>query len=122
MTDEVGPAFEKGQTANISAVYNNSNVELIHITVDKLRVILANYKDALENRKAWIAPVSVSIALITTIVTTKFKDFIFSASVWNAIFVISFVFSFLLSVLWGIRSFKSKKIEDLIDDIKNKSS
>ena len=103
-------------------VYKNTAQEIIITTEDKVRLCLAKYKNRLEKRKGWIAPLGILIAIILALVTATFKDYGLESDVWTAIFIISAVLSFAWLV-WSIFSARrSVNEEDVIAELKQGST
>lgn len=107
---------------NIKAVHSNLHQEIIQITEDKLRLVLNQHISTLEDRKSWIAPLGLLSTIVTVFVTSSFKDAYFKAATWEAFFLISGCLSFLwfLQTLNKLR--KAKGVDDIINEIKNKSA
>jgi hypothetical protein len=112
-----------GTLVDVSEVHLNVKQALIITTEDRVRIHLSSHLSKVEKRKAWIAPLGILLTIITTLITSKFKDanIIFSASTWEAIFVIAGIFS-LVWLLYAIRqACKSESIDDLINRLKRES-
>jgi hypothetical protein len=120
-TDIVPEAIKK-ELLQVTAVHFNVAQEFIMITEDKTYRCLNEWKGSIEARNAWIAPVSLLVPLILTLVTATFKDaFGLSKYTWQAIFVIAIG----LAGLWSIREvikLVSRKgtrgVEELIEELK----
>ena len=106
-------------TAPIKSVHSNLEQVLIHITEDKLRLVLNEHIKKVERKKDWVAPFSLLIAIITTFATSNFKEALFSASTWEAIFFIVGM----LSLFWLCNSvwiaLTASTIDDIVSQIKN---
>ena len=106
-------------------VHRNIEQEYIIITADKLELILRDAKDILISQRDWWTPLGFFSTLLITLLTTDFKNFIFSANVWYALFIIAIVISF----LWLVKClFKLKKhwgkddVKGIISKIKVESN
>lgn len=124
MTDSSGDNEPQGGAfmaarVPVGTIHGNLTQNLIQITEDKLNLILHQHISQIETKNSWQTPLTLLIALITTLSTTKFTDAGLEAATWKAIFVIATV----ASVVWLLISFqklvKAVSISDLIDKIKN---
>lgn len=112
----------EGHEKFVNQVCSNTQTDLIEITEDKLENILLKHLDKLKAIKAWETPLALFISILVTVLTTEFKSFYFSASVWTAVFIIGLLISF----LWLLRScyilylyFNECSIEHIIKLIKD---
>jgi undecaprenyl pyrophosphate phosphatase UppP len=103
---------------NVKKVNVNVDQEIIMITEDRAKLCLMKYLENIGKRDSWTTPLAILLAVIVTLATTSFKQFLVSADVWQAIFLIVGG----LSVLWLANSLrkrpKAKKIEDVIKELK----
>ncbi len=109
---------------NASCVnYNNVSQGVIHITEDKLHVILLEYKERNKKFYSWTTPFGIFFSCLVATITSGFENAIwFSPDTWKAIFVISTGVSglyFLRSVYDTFNNRKNRGIKDLIEKIKN---
>lgn len=103
--------------------YTNVSQGIIHITEDKLKVILIEHKDKNHQFYSWTTPLGIFLSCLFATITSNFEDtWGIPASTWHAIFIISTV----ITVIWliyaiinAIRNIKERKIDDLIEKIKN---
>ena len=75
---------------NASCVnYNNVSQGVIHITEDKLHVILLEYKERNNKFYSWTTPFGVFLSCLVATITSGFENAIwFSPDTWKAIFII----------------------------------
>ncbi|MCI5115648.1 MAG: hypothetical protein D3921_02755 [Candidatus Electrothrix sp. AW1] len=103
---------------SVDRISFNVNQSVIVTTEDKIYLSLGRYLQNEKRRVEWIAPLSLLLAIITTLVTATFQDFILSGSTWKAIFIVTGI----VAVFWLIRSLlflgNRSSIEDLIKEIK----
>ena len=106
---------------SVDRVSFNISQAVIVTTEDKLQLALNNYHKNISNSKEWITPLSLLIAIITTLVTAEFNSLILSSETWKAIFIISGIAStfWLIWTLWLLR--KQTSIDRLIKEIKTGS-
>lgn len=98
----------------ISESHENIQTELITITKDKLENILLKYLEKLNSQKAWIAPFSVFSSLFIALLTADFKDFLkISKELWQALFIISCIASFVYSLILAIKALINRKDSSL---------
>ncbi|QIG57699.1 hypothetical protein PP358_gp28 [Arthrobacter phage Shoya] len=82
-------------------VTTNLHTEIVVTTRDKLEIALRKKLPLFLRRKAWVAPLSLLIGLVASIVTSDFHDFMgLSDEVWATIFVIGAVLTF----AWLVRA------------------
>ncbi len=110
--------FTEQESIEVAEVHGDLSQQIVKITVDKLSLILHKHAKSIEQRKSWVAPLSILITIIVVLSTTTFKEFIWPADTWSAIFAISGCLSF----IWLIKSTKdaltSESIDDLVEKIK----
>ncbi len=106
------------QLVSVERVSLNVAQSVIVTTEDKIRLSLASYLKNSKRRTDWIAPLSILVAIIATLVTATFNDFVLSSATWKAIFVITgFGAAFwLIKTLFDLRN--KTTIEELIEEIK----
>ena len=106
-------------------VFNNTAQDIIVTTKDKIELVLLKTEKYLANKKEWITPMGLIITCVITLLTADFKDFLFSASVWKAVFIITTV----ICSIWLIHSlcnlfknFNKGNINDIINQIISESN
>jgi len=101
-------------------VHTNFDQNIVIVTEDRLELCLRNHLECLSRTKAWITPVSLLAAFITTLCTSSFKDsFGLSAAVWQALFVLFVIVTGIWSIWSVVDAFRSKSsLRQLIDAIK----
>lgn len=112
---------------NASCVnYTNINQGLIHITEDKLKVILLEHRNTNSQFYSWTTPFGIFVSCLFATITSKFEEIgKISASTWEALFILCTVVTGVWSICAGIKAFKHRKgrtIDDLIEKIKNSES
>jgi hypothetical protein len=95
--------------------------EVITTTEDKVRLCLSDHLKKMEKKRGWLTPMGLTISFTLTLMTSGFKDMVFSASTWRAFFIIGD----LAAIAWLINSivqaFQSVKMDDVIDELKRHS-
>lgn len=105
-----------------SRVHLNLSQDVIITTEDKLRLCLGTQVEAFKHKQAWIAPVSLFITFLIVFSTSTFKEFIFPAATWQAMFVICTAATGIWSVFAVVKAIGSRrKLDDLVNDIKRSS-
>lgn len=110
-------------TANqipISSIHSNTELTLVQITEDKLRLALLDHLGSVENKKRWHVPLGVLLALVPVLLTSEFKDtWTIDKATWKAFFM----FLSVAAVVWLLASLKaaftSTSLEALVERIKN---
>ncbi|NGZ68862.1 hypothetical protein G6Z92_18230 [Vibrio aestuarianus subsp. cardii] len=110
------------KTVNISKTHTNIDQQLIQITEDRLKLILIEHTNYLNKKSEWVAPASILLTILVVFATTDFKQAIFSADTWHAIFFICGALSlgWLCKALYQLKV--SKSVEDIIKRIKDEDS
>ncbi|MCI5166112.1 MAG: hypothetical protein D3903_08440 [Candidatus Electrothrix sp. GM3_4] len=110
--------IEIEQLVSVDRVSLNVSQSVIVTTEDKLRLSLGSYLKNVKLQSEWIAPLSLLIAILATLVTSTFNDFILSKDTWKGIFIIAGTGAtiWLIYALLLLRNKSS--VEDLIKEIK----
>lgn len=108
------------QIAQETNVHFNLGQNAIVTTEDKVRLVLLTHLQKIEKRKSWIAPAGIFITVLTSFVTTDFKDFLFKAATWQAIFLITGVISFVWLLVALVQVIKSPTVDDLVSELKKR--
>jgi uncharacterized membrane protein YciS (DUF1049 family) len=116
---------------HITAVENMVTVERVSLNIsqsvivtteDKVRLSLESYIKKQNRRLEYIAPFSLLIAIIATLTTADFHDFLLDSATWKAMLVITGI----IALGWFFRSIlflrDQVSIDDLIDDLKRGNS
>lgn len=107
----------------VNEVHTNTKSNLIEITEDKLENILLKHLNKLNKVKGWLTPLSLFITILIVLLTSTFKAFAgIEKEVWNAIFVITLIITFVWTIISGYQALKCSKsstIGFLIKEIKN---
>lgn len=107
----------------VDKVRSNIKSDFIEITEDKLENILLKHLDKLTKVNSWITPLSLFITIFTVLLTVEFRNFAnIDKSVWEAVFIICFLGTFIWTIVSSIQAIKCSKkasIEYLIKEIKN---
>ena len=112
------------QLVSVERVSFNVAQSVIVTTEDKVRLSLESYQRNVKRGTDWIAPLSVLTALIATLSTATFNNFILDSSTWKAVFIIAAIGS----AIWLIKALLSLRdkvsLDELIEEIKtgNKKS
>lgn len=115
-----------GKFAQIQAptksVHSNLDQEIIQITEDRLRLVLKDHLELVEEKKAWHAPLGVLIAIVAAFVTADFREAYFKAETWQAVFLITGILSLIWLIKTIYRSATSPSIDDIVSKIKTRST
>lgn len=106
------------QLAQNTRVHFNLDQNAIITTEDKVRLVLLTHLAILEQKKSWIAPAGIFIAILTSFVTTNFKDFWLPASTWEAIFLLSGVASFVWLLIALKQAYSAPSVDDIVSELK----
>lgn len=115
-----------GKFAQVQAptkvVHSDLDQEIIQITEDRLRLVLKDHVELIEEKKAWHTPLGVLIAIAAAFVTADFRDAYFNAATWRAVFLISGILSLIWLVKAIYRAATSLSIDDIVSKIKARST
>lgn len=100
-------------------LYQNTDQELILTTKDKLKIVLMESEKSIGEKKSWIAPLGVFLSTLIALVSSTFKEWIFSADVWCAIFFIVCAISGIFALIYGIKAIKNRKLGNIDSIIEN---
>lgn len=87
----------------------NTNSDWVTLTKDKIKIIIHDVEEQFRNKDSWVTPVSLTISLGTTLLTSNFHDFIVSKEMWGLIFGLATIVSIICSVQEIIKSVKARK-------------
>ena len=105
-----------------SKVHINLSQDVIVITEDKFRLCLLGHVNRLAAKERWLAPVSLFITLLIVLATSTFREFIFPAATWQAVFLMSTAGSAIWSAVALIKAIRTNtKLDTLISDVKKTS-
>jgi hypothetical protein len=68
-------------------VHKNLGQEVVVTTVDKVKLCLIENRECLGAQKEWVMPMSLGIAFGTTLIAAQFRDVVFKADVWQALYI-----------------------------------
>ena len=102
----------------------NLDQEIITITGDKLELCLRKHIGCVAAKGQWLTPASLFLTFVASLVASTFHDAIgIKGNVWEAIFWILCVGSFVWFVIAGFRAYRlDTSIETLIKEIKKLSA
>jgi hypothetical protein len=108
--------------APIRQVHTNLDQEVIQITEDKLRLVLNEHLAHISNRQGWIAPLGLLVAIVTTLVTSTFRDVGLKSPTWEAIFWLVGVATSVWLIRSSFRALHAPTLDDVVERVKNRSS
>ena len=106
------------QLAQNTRVHFNLDQNAIITTEDKVRLVLLTHLAILEKKKSWIAPAGIFITILTSFVTTNFKDFWLTAATWEAVFLLSGVASFVWLLVALKQAYSAPNVDDIVSELK----
>lgn len=101
----------------VDSIHENLSQVVISTTEDKLKIILYDYEKTLENKKPWIAVLSVFLTLVVTLVTSEPNDFLLPKETWRIVFGGAAVATFFWLVSSARRAFMAWRSPISVDDI-----
>ena len=113
-----GGTLSRRVEIGVGAIHENVEQNLITITEDRLRLRLMEHASALERKRAWVAPLGISIAIGLALLTSEFKNFGLPSSAWQAMFWMIEVAATVWLCVEVVRAIRAPKIDDLIERIK----
>jgi hypothetical protein len=104
----------------VSLIHSNTELTLIQITEDKLRLALLEHLNVVESKKSWQLPLGLLLAVVPVLLTSDFRD---TAGIDKTTWKAFFMFLSAASGLWLLVSlrtaFVSTTIDGLVGKIKN---
>ncbi len=89
-------------------IHKNLGQDILVTTVDKVKICLMESRDTLTARREWLTPLSLFLALVTTLAAADFHDFILKQAVWQAVYVIAAIVTAVWSVVSGLRAWNER--------------
>lgn len=107
----------------ISEIYLNTSVEVIIISIDKVKLCLKDHLSRLGKKHSWMTPFAICVTIFLTIATAEFKTKTFGLSgpTWNAIFVIVGLLSLSWLVIAVVAAWRVETIDDVVGKLKNEA-
>lgn len=108
-------------TVDVTNTINNTSVNLIKITEDKLQNILVTHINNLEKPRDVVGAIALLVTLLGAMLTTEFKEtWGLSADTWKGVFIVLFIAS-VVYLVWVIYNYCKNKdgVEAIMKDIKN---
>ena len=106
-----------------STIHKNVGQDIIVITEDKLKLRLIEQQNVWTQRRDWITPGSLFLAMLGTLWTNNFKTFLgIPAEVWMALYIVLAVGSGTWLVIALFRAYKSRGkggIDDFVSRVKS---
>ena len=119
MNNETNSKYENS-SINIDAIHDNTSQEVLVITIDKLRLRLADHLTNVAKSHDWQAAFGVLLTLTVSLLTSGFKEtFGVSAEIWRALFIVGAILSFAWLIKTLVQAFKTESLEVLIRKIKS---
>ena len=106
------------QLVSVDRIALNVSQSVVVTTEDKIRLALDSYLKGARRRTEWIAPLGLLVAVLTTLITATFNNWVLSAATWKAIFVLVGIGA-LIWLLWALLGLRNNAtVDDLIDELK----
>lgn len=97
-------------------VHKNLGQEVMVTTEDKVRLCLIEHRQSLRAKNKWTVPLGIFATLVVALCAADFRQFIVSADVWKALFILSTVVTFIWLARSGYHAYVHRKGGD-IDEI-----
>ena len=103
-----------------TTVHANLRQEIICTTKDKMKLMLQEYRDAVEAKQKATTWGGITLSLLLALVTSSPKDaFGLTAEVWSAIFIVAFCLGTVATLISCIKLFRTRQKRN-VDDVCNK--
>lgn len=110
------------QIARDTKVHMNLGQDAIVITEDKVRLVLMTHLRTLEQKRGWIAPLGLLVAIVTAFATAKFQDaFGLKATTWEAIFVLSGIASLVWTIIAVVVAARAPSVDGVVSEMKREA-
>ena len=105
-----------------SEFFDNTSQEFIQTTADKLRLCLIEHKDILKAQSDWIAPLGILLALLTSVITSDYNDFLgIAGATWETFHLGAMMACSVWLLRSGVRAYRLRgkgDIEQIINSLK----
>lgn len=102
-----------------SVIHTNIKQRIIVTTEDKIELCLMRYRSAFESKARWIGPFSAACSFLLALATARFEPkYGVDAPVWQAIFIILFLFFLGWTAKWVVSAFRSSNLNEIISELK----
>ena len=105
-----------------SHVTFNLGQNIITTTEDRIRLCMIEHLDRVGRRKSWTTPLGIFLTILVVFATTTFKDFMLNADVWEAIFSMGGLISFIWLLGCANDARTDTSIDKIIEEIKNRQN
>lgn len=96
----------------VSNISTNTHQDVIHITEDKLRLIVGEYERSWRSRIEWVGPFGILVSVILSIITSDFKGaFGLTGESIQSLFVVAALGSGAWLIISLIKSYKLRKMD-----------
>ncbi len=113
---------EDGDQVPVARNYVNVEQEVLHVTVDKLRLCLTERIGQLKKSREWIAPLGIVLTLLATLVGSTFRNNILKAGQWEVVFWIAFGAGVLWLAWAGWTGCRNRvTVESIVEELKSGS-
>jgi len=115
----------KKEIAEQLTVHTNIGQEVVVTTVDKLRLCLIQNRDYRTIKREWLTPLGIFLTLLTTLVAADFRQFVFNADVWVAIYFLGALISFIWFCWSAYKAWQNRgrgSIDDIVEELKPKNT
>lgn len=94
-------------TVPVTNISTNTHQDVIHITEDKLRLIVGDYEKSWRSRRDWVGPFGILVSVIISIITSDFKGvFGFTGDSIRSLFIMSAIGSGVWLLISLIKSYR----------------
>lgn len=122
MPEQIGdPELLVKQLVGVTQLHVNISQDVIIITEDKIKICLDKHLKIAERKQNWIAPTGILLAVIATLVTASFQEFIFKAEIWKSLFIIVAVAAFIWLLFALKNAFKTLSSDEIISELRSNS-
>ena len=116
-----GPELLVKQLVGVTQLHVNISQDVIITTEDKIRICRDKHLRKAERKQNWIAPAGILLAVIATLVTASFQEFIFKAEIWKSLFILVAVAAFIWLLFALKHAFKPSSSDEIISELKSNS-
>ncbi len=107
---------------NVGGYHINTDQELLIITFDKVELAANRYQKSVHSRRSWITPFTMLLTLITTLLSSSFKNWILKADQWFILFVFFAIIAFFWLLITIVqRLISPAPYRTLLEGLKNEN-
>lgn len=115
-----GRPVEPGESGQVPVTRNWVNVEqeVLHVTVDRLKLCLSRWMAQIRKSRDWVAPLGIALTILGTLAGSTFRDNWLTADQWQTLFVLALLGACVWLAVASINAFRGRvTIETIVEEL-----